>query len=257
MRKRPSLILFSLRLLGLVVATVFMLFLYGFLCLFIWPAPARLRLRHALQKVWAKWVAWNNGYKITVVGKLPEQGCFLAPNHISYADIVVITSLCPCSFISKAEVAKLPIIGFAATRVGTIYVSRKRERQLGDTHEQISTRLRNKANVAVFLESTTTDGRRLLPFRSTLLQGAIDSGAPVQPIAMQWKTHNPNLDVIEDIAFWREDHYLLPHLINHLGRNSKHVEVRFGDAIDAEQFECRKVLAKHVHEQVKGLLGMG
>lgn len=254
MRKRPSFILFAVRLLGLAVITILLLSLYGLLCLFIWPASSRTRVRHFLLKIWGKWTALNNGYKIKVVGDIPGQGCFLAPNHISYADIIVLSSLCPCSFISKAEVAKLPIIGYAATRVGTIYVSRRRERKLGDTHEQISKRLRSKNNVAVFLESTTSDGRRLLPFRSTLLQGAIDSGAPVQPIAMQWQSNNPNLDVIEDIAFWRDDHYLLPHLINHLGRNSKQVEVRFGQQIEAAQFDCRKVLAEHVYLNVKALL---
>jgi 1-acyl-sn-glycerol-3-phosphate acyltransferase len=40
--------------------------------------------------------------------------------------------------------------------------------------------------VAFFPEGTTSDGHHLLPFHANLLQAAVSSGAPVQPIALRF-----------------------------------------------------------------------
>ena len=40
--------------------------------------------------------------------------------------------------------------------------------------------------VVVFPEGTTTDGRAMLPFHANLLQAAIATGTPVQPVALRF-----------------------------------------------------------------------
>src|ERR1700748_3306534 len=63
------------------------------------------------------------GIEISVSGAFPERGAVIS-NHLSYLDIVVYGSLHPCVFVSKAEIAGWPVVGWMTTMSGTVYVAR-------------------------------------------------------------------------------------------------------------------------------------
>ena len=74
------------------------------------------------------------GIPVSVKGEFPAHGAVIA-NHLSYLDIVVLASLHPCVFVSKAEIAKMPVLGWMTTNAGTV-VRRARAWRVGDPGEQ-------------------------------------------------------------------------------------------------------------------------
>lgn len=252
---KPNPFLFGCRLLGFSSITVAAIFSLLFAHLF--PANSRTRknLQHKIMHWWGKWCCRNNGYDVTIKGKLPDENVFIAANHISYADILVLSASFPCSFVSKFEVAKWPLIGIGARLTNTIFVSRRVERALADIKQKIMHTLQTNSNVIVFLESTSSNGAQVLPFRSPLLQAPIETNSMVVPLAIRWSTQNPNLDVAEEIAYWRDEHYLMPHLVNHLGKNSKQVEIVIGAPISPAGL-TRKQLCERAYNEVTRLFSV-
>lgn len=97
-------------------------------------------------------------------------------NHVSWADILVIGSIAPVAFVAKREVADWPLVGITAKAQRTVFVDRARRHQTGDAVGEIVKRIENGASVALFAEGTSSDGNRVLPFRSALL-GAVEEAA--------------------------------------------------------------------------------
>ena len=97
-------------------------------------------------------------------------------NHVSWADILVIGSIASVAFVAKREVADWPLVGFTAKAQRTVFVYRARRHQTGDAVGEIVKRIENGASVALFAEGTSSDGNRVLPFRSALL-GAVEEAA--------------------------------------------------------------------------------
>lgn len=136
---------------------------------------------------WARRALQILGIRVVVQGPLPGPGpVLLVANHISWLDIVALHGARHVRFVSKDGVKNWPLIGVLATGAGTLYIERERRRDAVRVAHHMTEALRNGDRIAVFPEGTTSDGRVLLPFHANLLQAAISSGAPVQPVALRF-----------------------------------------------------------------------
>jgi 1-acyl-sn-glycerol-3-phosphate acyltransferase len=136
------------------------------------------------------------GVKIKTCGTaLAEKTLFVA-NHISWLDIVILGHLMPVHFLSKDEVKTMPIIGWLATRAGTLYIKRGCKVSASDSSSEITAALKQQHNSLIFAEGTTTDGH-IKKFHSRLMQSAIDAHAMVQPVAIFYPVRNPQNNKIE------------------------------------------------------------
>lgn len=115
----------------------------------------------------------------------PGAKLFVA-NHISWLDIVAINAVAPARFVSKAEVRHWPLINRLVDAADTLYVERERRRDALRVVHQVAEALQAGDTVAVFPEGTTGDGHALLPFHANILQAAIATEQPVQPIALRY-----------------------------------------------------------------------
>jgi 1-acyl-sn-glycerol-3-phosphate acyltransferase len=123
--------------------------------------------------------------RVRIVGQPAAGARLIVCNHISWLDIPVLASAELTRFVSKAEVGKWPIAGALANAAGTFYI----RRGAGGTKQliqAIAAHLRDGGSATVFPEGTTTEGGRLLKFQPRLFAAAIDSGSPVQPIALRY-----------------------------------------------------------------------
>lgn len=120
---------------------------------------------------------------------LPQQfgPVLLVANHISFIDIVVLLATSPCRLVSKADVHHWPLIGPMAAAMGTVFIERESRRDAMRVVHHMAEAFREDAVLAVFPEGTTGDGRELLPFHGNLLQAAIATGTPVQPLALRYE----------------------------------------------------------------------
>ena len=120
---------------------------------------------------------------------LPQQQgpVLLVANHISFIDIVVLLATSPCRLVSKADVHHWPLIGPMAAAMGTVFIERESRRDAMRVVHHMAEAFRDDAVLAVFPEGTTGDGRELLPFHGNLLQAAIATDTPVQPLALRYE----------------------------------------------------------------------
>ena len=136
---------------------------------------------------WSRKTLRLMGIALQVEGQPATGGALMVANHISWLDITALHAVCPqARFVSKADVKHWPLLSHLADASNTLYLERERKRDALRVVHQMARALQNGDLIAVFPEGTTSDGRRLLPFHANLLQAAITTGAPVQPIALRF-----------------------------------------------------------------------
>lgn len=136
-------------------------------------------------QIWARGMLKRLGIELKLVGTPARSGPMLVvSNHISWVDILALHAVCHCRFVSKADVARWPLLGTMASGAGTLYVKRDSRRDAMHVLHRMAQALRDGDILAVFPEGTTGDGSAVLPFHSSLIQAAITADAPVQPVAL-------------------------------------------------------------------------
>lgn len=203
---------------------------------------------------WARLATRAIGLRVRVSGSAPPAGALLVPNHVSYLDVLALAEGVGCLFLSKAEVGRWPILGTLLRVGGHATVERGARRSLPEAAAAVAARLSSDRRVAVFLEGTTGPGERVLPFRPSLLQPALEVGAPLVPVALRYRGRDPRLSVAEDVAYWRAEHTLAPHLWRLLGRSGVEVEVVCGEPLRVAPETDRKQLAARLEGEVRALL---
>ncbi len=134
-------------------------------------------------------------------------------NHSSWLDIFVLNAAMPVFFVSKAEVARWPGINILTRVTRTHFVARD-PRLARQQATELAARTGAGHRLLFFPEGTSSDGRRVLPFKPTLFQGFLDPALPdglaVQPISATY--HAPPG---RDAGFygWFGDMALGPHLL--------------------------------------------
>ena len=125
------------------------------------------------------------GIRCIVRGQPPSQGLVVS-NHLSYLDIVIISSVMPCFFVSKSEIQRWPYFGEAARSGGTIFIDRKSRASTAEVAGQIGERLKLPIPVLLFPEGTSSDGAQVLRFHSSLFEPAIAAGASITAAAVRY-----------------------------------------------------------------------
>ncbi|MDP1651040.1 MAG: lysophospholipid acyltransferase family protein [Rubrivivax sp.] len=127
------------------------------------------------------------GLRLQVQGTLRPGAKLLVANHISWLDIMAIHAVCPeARFVSKADVQRWPLLNRLVAGAGTLYIERERTRDAVRVVHQMAEALRAGDTVAIFPEGTTGDGHALLPFHANLLQAAIATATPIQPLVLRF-----------------------------------------------------------------------
>ena len=188
------------------------------------------------------------GIKIKIYGKASVNFPVLfISNHASYLDILILGSLFKTSFVAKKEVAKWPLFGILAKLQNTIFVDR-RISSLKSQENQIIEHLNKKNNLVIFPEGTSSDGNKVLPFKSSLFnifEENLDSGIFIQTITIVYKKINGiSLNRIDrkDIT-WHSNMYLVPNILNVLKKFSIEVEVIFNQEFLPNKKWNRKKIA--------------
>lgn len=198
-----------------------------------------------------KVVMWLVDVKVVVKGEQCKQGAVLfASNHASYADISIIGAHIRGCFVAKAEVAKWPLFGICAKLSRTVFVDR-RARFARQQAEEMKRRFQKGDRLILFAEGTSSDGNRVLPFRSSLFATAeieID-GKPVtvQPISIAYTRLDgiPMGRHFRPFFAWYGDMDMFSHLWGIVGVGRSTVVLEFHKPVTIRDFPDRKALAAH------------
>ncbi len=186
---------------------------------------------------------------LSTAGALPSHGLIVC-NHLSYLDILVMSSALPCVFVSKAEVEQWPVFGRYARWAGSVFVRRHDRADAARANTSIAESLQTGVPVVLFPEGTTTDGQSVLRFHSTMLQPSIDAAAQVTPCSIRYELED---GAVEREVCWWGDMALLPHFLNLLTKKTIRVTLTFGNPILADG--DRKELSQILHREVLRLHG--
>jgi 1-acyl-sn-glycerol-3-phosphate acyltransferase len=146
------------------------------------PAGREARIRW-----WAAKMFRVLGMSLEVQGRFRPGAKLIVANHVSWLDIMAVHAACPeARFVSKAEVRHWPLVARLVDAARTLYLERERARDALRVVHHAAEALRAGDTVAVFPEGTVGDGRELLPFHANLLQAAIATATPVQPVALRY-----------------------------------------------------------------------
>ena len=183
---------------------------------------------------------------------------FLASNHTSWLDIIVITSFLPVIFVAKQEVSSWPFFGWLAQLQRSIFVNREKKQDVHKPIGLIADAFLSGEVVALFPEGTSTDGTDVSPFRSALvgavhetLRRATDLPAvTIQPLAITYVGANGKL------AVWaREDATaFFPHLLQVAALHQIDVLLTWGEPITADTNSDRKELTRQLEGAVRRLV---
>jgi 1-acyl-sn-glycerol-3-phosphate acyltransferase len=197
---------------------------------------------------------WCLGLRVRVIGEAASHALptVFVSNHSSWMDIPALGSCLPACFIAKGEVGRWPVISTIARLGRTVFVSR---RASGASRENadIAGRLRQGDSLILFPEGTTSDGARVMPFRSAFLAVA-ESDQPhiLQPVSIVY-------DEIDFLPIRRADRALLAwfgdmDLASHFNRIARHrglrVTIELHPPVDTAGGLTRKQLARTVWRQV-------
>lgn len=226
-------------------------------------APAhvhRLMDRKAAGRIpmlWHQAVARSLGVRVRIEGRPVGGGTLVVANHMSWLDIPVLGSRIRGSFVAKAEVGAMGLVGHLADLQDTIYVERERRHRSGEQASEIADRLRAGDTIILFPEGTSNDGIQVLPFKSSLFavvdgNGAVGSGAPdapIQPVSLAY-THLNGLPLtrhrLMDIA-WIGDMELGPHAFDLMKLGRIEARILCHAPVRRSDFADRKALARHCH----------
>jgi 1-acyl-sn-glycerol-3-phosphate acyltransferase len=143
--------------------------------------------RHARIAWWSARTLRLLGLRLQVQGRFRPGAKLLVANHVSWLDIMAIHAVCPeARFVSKADVQHWPLVNRLAAGGSTLFIERERPRDAVRVVHQMAQALRDGDTVAVFPEGTTNDGHTLRPFHANLLQAAIATATPIQPLALRF-----------------------------------------------------------------------
>jgi 1-acyl-sn-glycerol-3-phosphate acyltransferase len=216
--------------------------------------PASERLRRAVARAWFRGACALCSLHLDIRGApCTARPALLVANHVSYLDVPVLGSLVDTTFVAKNEVARWPVLGVLARLHDTVFVARTR----GDASRQCRTlgqRLTAGDALVVFPEGTSSDGSRVLPFKSALFAVAErhPEGADlfVQPVSIAYTRYadgRPLIDDMRALYAWYGDMTLLDHLFMVFGLDGARVEVTFHEPLKASTFASRKDLARRCH----------
>ena len=151
--------------------------------------------QHEIIENWLHRSAEIIGIDFQVHGTPSQPPVFVVANHISWIDIIIISSVLPVSFLSKAEIRSWPIIGTLAAKAGTLFIHRGAKNGAEEAVKLMHLKLDAGHSVMSFPEAKTTDGTQVHPFHARLFAAAIDADVLIQPVALTYPTHSDANDV--------------------------------------------------------------
>lgn len=220
------------------------------------------RLARALPHWYHRKVCRILGLRLEIDGQVQtDSPVLLIANHSSWLDIPVLSAVAPVSFVAKREVGSWPFVSSLARLQRSVFVDRTRRQSAASTTGEIAARLRDGDAIVLFAEGTSSDGNRVLPFKTSLF-GAVEPGSgpnelppslAVQTIAVVY-THRYGIAISRadrPRVNWYGDMEMLSHAWGVLKGGPLTATITIGPPESLSRFKDRKEFAIASERQVR------
>ena len=177
---------------------------------------------------------------------------FFVSNHLSYLDIPILGSIFPLRFVAKSEVQFWPVFGFLSKLARTIFIKRKRSDSVIQKNK-IFDLLSSGDKVCIFPEGTTSDGNRVLDFKSSSFSAIENQNFLIQPVIISYSDLNgiPINRWLRPVIAWYGDMDLKPHILKLVTLRSIKIKLIFIEPVCSNHFASRKNLSNYLEEKIK------
>lgn len=187
---------------------------------------------------------WIMGITLRIQGRPMVQRGAVVANHGSWLDIFALNAAQRVFFVAKSEVAGWAGIGWLARATGTVFIARK-SAEAKVQQGLFEARLRAGHRLLFFPEGTSTDARRVLPFKPTLFAAFYTHGMEqvmhVQPATVIY--HAPKGADARFYGWWGDMDFG-PHLKMVLAAfRQGSVEIILHDPVAVDRYPDRKALS--------------
>ena len=170
----------------------------------------------------------------------------------------MLSSLIKTSFVAKKEVSGWPLLGLLAKLQKTLFIDRKIS-SLKKQENLIEKHLKEKKNLVIFPEGTSTDGNKVQFFKSSLFnifENKINTKINIQNVTIVYKKVNGiklNRTNRRDLT-WHSEMEMLPNIINVLKKMSINVEIIFDKEFVPKKNIDRKKLSFFCWQKINNTL---
>jgi lyso-ornithine lipid O-acyltransferase len=176
----------------------------------------------------------------------------MVANHGSWLDIFALNAGARVYFVAKSEVHGWAGIGWLARATGTVFIAR-RGVEAKDQKHLFEDRLGQGHQLLFFPEGTSTDARRILPFKTSLFAAFftpnLAHGLRVQPVTVIY--HAPKGADPRFYGWWG-DMTFAGHLMQVLAAPRQGaVEIVYHPSVAIADFVDRKALARHCETVIR------
>lgn len=181
----------------------------------------------------------------------------MVSNHLSYVDILALSSVQPCVFVTSVDLGESSFLGPMAEMGGSIFVERRHRGQIGRDLSKMSDTLRAGHNVVIYPEGTSSNGERVLPFKKALLMSAVQAGVDILPMTIKYTEidGDPFNVANRDRICWYGEMEFLPHFLGVMKLQRVKAEIHFLEPIKVTPESSRHELAELAHKRISEKYG--
>jgi 1-acyl-sn-glycerol-3-phosphate acyltransferase len=196
-------------------------------------------------------VARMLGLAVRVIGEPATGGnrpVVFVSNHSSWLDVPVLGGRLDACFVAKSEVSGWPVVSTIARLGRSVFVSRRRGATVNE-RDSMRGRLAAGDSLILFPEGTTSDGSRVMPFRSTFFAIAEGEHPPlIQPVSVVYDrlAGLPTGRACRPLFAWYGDMDLASHFWRLAQHRGLRVTVLLHAPLDPALFPNRKALSRAV-----------
>jgi 1-acyl-sn-glycerol-3-phosphate acyltransferase len=155
------------------------------------------------------------------------------------------------------------VVGLLARLQRSVFVDRTQRHKTAEVNSEIARRLAGGDPVLLFGEGTSSDGNRVLAFRTALIGAARDALAEaahvkrvwIQPLSIAYTglCGLPLARANRDQVAWYGGAALWPHLRRLVALGAIDVTVSWGEPVAYDEFSDRKKVARQLEDEVRAL----
>lgn len=138
---------------------------------------------------WGKFILWITPVRMKLKGVdniQAGQSYVVVSNHQSIYDVLAVYGYLPLDFkwVMKAELRKMPFVGYACYKMGHIFVERKNRKASVRSLNHSVDKLKGGYSVFFFPEGTRVKGQQIINYKKGAYRMAKELNLPILPVSI-------------------------------------------------------------------------
>lgn len=182
---------------------------------------------------------------LTIKGNIHHGNYLFISNHRCYLDPIAQLTKIVALPVAKAEVEKLPVLGYGAKITGVHYVQRESLQSRKETRNGIAETIENGRSILIYPEGTTFRAPTMGEFKRGTFKMAAANNVQIIPIAIEYGDQGDA---------WIGPESMPIHFFRAFGKKRNKIAVHYGEPIWMEDgVALKETVFKWIDEELKAI----